>query len=74
MNQDETPKTVTRDYPADMPGSEYKMELVWRNIIIFVLLHAGAIYGYMITKNSWATVVFGKSLYILAYPVALFVY
>jgi hypothetical protein len=49
-----------REFPAELPGSEYKMELVWRNIIIFIFLHAGAIYGYMVPKNSWVTVVFSE--------------
>lgn len=47
-----------REFPAELPGSEYKMELVWRNIIIFIFLHAGAVYGYMVPKNSWSTIVF----------------
>jgi hypothetical protein len=50
----------TREYPAELPGPEYKMELVWRNIIIFAFLHIGAVYGYFTPKRSWWTVVFSK--------------
>lgn len=60
LNQDEKVEVAHRDYPADLPGPEYKMELVWRNIIIFIFLHAGAVYGYFTPKNSWATIVFSK--------------
>lgn len=40
------------DFPAELPGPEYKMELVWRNIIIFVVLHIGAIIGLIVTKRT----------------------
>lgn len=55
-------EVTERDYPADIPGPEYKMELVWRNIIIFLFLHVGAIYGYFTPKQSWWTIVFSKYL------------
>ena len=61
LNQsDIVPEVKEREYPAELPGSEYKMELVWRNIIIFFFLHAGAIYGVLVPKNSWYTVIFSK--------------
>jgi hypothetical protein len=50
-----------RELPAELPGPEYKMKLVWRNILIFTFLHIGAAYGYMTPKNSWSTVIFSKS-------------
>ena len=53
-------ESTEREFPAELPGPEYKMELVWRNIIIFVFLHIGAIYGYYMPKRSWATVIFSK--------------
>lgn len=61
LNQhEENVEATTRNFPAELPGPEYTMELVWRNIIIFVLLHIGAIYGYYTPKRSWATVWFSK--------------
>lgn len=40
----------------------YKFQLVWRNVILFALLHSGALYGvYLIfTSAKIATTVFGK--------------
>lgn len=62
MNHEEEKTEVKeREFPAELPGSEYKMELVWRNIIIFAFLHIGATYGYFMPKRSWATVIFSKS-------------
>lgn len=42
----------------------YKMEFVWRNIILFALLHIGSVYGLylMLFKASWATLLFGYLL------------
>lgn len=39
-----------------------KVKLVWRNIILFVALHVGAVYGLwlLLTAAQWKTVVFGK--------------
>lgn len=54
------PAFKERDYPAELPGPEYKLELVWRNIIIFLFLHIGATYGFFMPKRSWWTVVFSK--------------
>lgn len=49
-----------REFPAELPGPEYKRELVWRNIIIFLLLHIGAIYGILQPKKHWVTYLFCK--------------
>lgn len=38
---------------------EYKRELVWRNIIIFIFLHGAALYGAYLTLASaklWTTI------------------
>lgn len=42
--------------------SERKLQLVWRNIVLFIYLHAVALYGlYLcVTSARWATVIFGK--------------
>lgn len=49
--------SVKRDYPKALPGSEYKMELSWKNIILFILMHSAAAYGLFAAKNSWATII-----------------
>lgn len=46
-----------RDYPAALPGPEYKMVLSWKNIILFILMHTAAFYGLIAEKSSWATIV-----------------
>lgn len=42
--------------------SERKLELVWRNIILFIYLHMVALYGMYLslTAAKWGTVIFGK--------------
>jgi len=52
-------------YPKEVPGPEYKMKLVWRNIILFVYLHAASVYGayLMVTSASWPTVAWAILLY-----------
>ena len=50
---------VSREFPENLPGPEYKMELVWRNIMIFVILHILCIVGIFMEKK-WETKVFGE--------------
>lgn len=39
-----------------------KIRLVWRNIILFIYLHAAAVYGLwlMLTSAQWITGIFGN--------------
>jgi hypothetical protein len=69
--QDAMVETKERELPAELPGPEYKMKLVWRNIVIFTFLHIGAVYGYMTLKNSWSTVIFSKSQHLHQHSSAL---
>ncbi|KAL7015412.1 hypothetical protein ACKWTF_016442 [Chironomus riparius] len=41
----------SREFPANLPGPEYKMELVWRNIIIFIILHILCIINFYFDKK-----------------------
>ena len=34
------------------------MEIVWRNVLIFIILHLSAIYGYILPKKQYSTIVF----------------
>lgn len=45
-----------------LKDKEYKLQIVWRNVIIFVFLHIGALYGvYLaVTSAKIATTVFGE--------------
>lgn len=44
-------------------SSNYKVQIVWRNVIIFVVLHVGALYGLYLAVSSAkiATTVFGEN-------------
>jgi hypothetical protein len=58
-----------RDYPADLPGPDYKTQLVWSNVTLFALIHLGVIYTIMFAKPSWATILwceFFISTFVLA--------
>lgn len=48
--------------PKELPGKEYKLQIVWRNVILFAYLHTAALYGayLMITAASWPTVIWGE--------------
>lgn len=49
-----------RDYPT-LFGSEeddYKLEVVWRNVLIFTYLHCAAIYGFTLEKKI-QSIIFG---------------
>lgn len=60
-------------YPKELPGKEYKLKLVWRNIILFVYLHVSSVYGayLMLTSASWPTVLFGKNFNMKTDPLKL---
>ncbi|XP_067124281.1 acyl-CoA Delta-9 desaturase-like [Centruroides vittatus] len=56
--------------PATMldPEKEKKREIVWRNVILFLLLHLSALYGiYLIfTSAMWQTTLFAYLLYAMS--------
>lgn len=43
--------------------ANFKTEIVWRNIILMSLVHAGGFYGLYLcfTAAKWQTIAFGKS-------------
>lgn len=54
-----------RDYPAALPGPEYKMVLAWKNIILFILMHTAALYGLFAEKSSWTTIIVSECCHIV---------
>ena len=48
--------------------SEYKMEIVWRNVFIMLSLHLSALYGLYLcfTDAKWQTIVFSVFLYVIS--------
>jgi hypothetical protein len=43
---------------------QYRWQIVWRNVLIFIYLHVTAIFGiyYMFTLMQWRTFVWGESV------------
>jgi stearoyl-CoA desaturase (Delta-9 desaturase) len=37
----------------------YKLEIVWRNVVLFLILHASAVYGFILPKKNISTYVMG---------------
>jgi len=59
--EDETlAETQVIEEPKEKP--KYVRRIVWRNVILFALLHLGALYGIYLsfTSAKLATVVFGE--------------
>lgn len=44
----------------DLPPREYV--LVWRNVMLYIILHTSAIYGFylMLFSGSWSTLLWGE--------------
>lgn len=44
-----------------------KWQLVWPNVIFFILVHLGSLYGIylIITKAKWQTTIFSKYFFLL---------
>nr|AER29864.1 acyl-CoA Z9 desaturase [Ctenopseustis obliquana] len=60
--------TDDKDVAAPVPPSaeKRKLSIVWRNVILFVFLHVGAVYGgyLFFTRAMWATKFFAFFLYL----------
>ncbi|XP_061703955.1 acyl-CoA Delta-9 desaturase-like isoform X1 [Cydia pomonella] len=62
---------VTEDKDVATPAPEAekrKLQIVWRNVTLFVFLHIGALYGgyLFFTKAMWTTRIFTVLLYIMS--------
>lgn len=46
----------------DKAHDDFKLKIVWRNVLLFSFFHLAALYGvYLsITSAKWATVIFGN--------------
>lgn len=59
----ETDLNKDADTPIVPPSAEKrKLQIVWRNVILFALLHIGGLYGAYLffTQAMWSTRLFGK--------------
>lgn len=44
------------------PSPEHKIRYIWKNVLLYIILHIGALYGLYLalTSAKLATVIFGK--------------
>lgn len=63
------------EVPVTVPptAEKRKLELVWRNIILFALLHIGGLYGAYLFffEAMWKTCAFGK--FIVLYIIIIYI-
>merc|ERR1712071_237922 len=54
------PEEKQEDSASKDPSKEYRLEIVWRNVMVFVYLHVAAVYGLylLVTVAKWYTVAF----------------
>lgn len=54
--------------PSETANKEPPMQIVWRNVLIFIYLHAAALYGFYLcfTAAKWATLGWCKKIFSLA--------
>lgn len=54
------PEEKQEDSASKDPSKEYRLEIVWRNVMVFVYLHVAAVYGLylLVTVAKWPTVAF----------------
>lgn len=59
LNESVADKDIVKLVPI---AKDWKWQIVWQNVIVFVFLHIGAVYGgyLFFTKAKWASCVFGK--------------
>lgn len=52
-------------HPKLVPDKDFKLKIVWRNVILFAYLHVAALYGayLMLFSASWPTVIWAILLY-----------
>lgn len=60
-------KAAAEAVPPSAEKREWK--IVWRNVILFALLHLGGVYGafLFLFKAKWATVFFSKFFFFICY-------
>ena len=57
------PEEKQEDSASKDPSKEYRLEIVWRNVMVFVYLHVAAVYGLylLVTVAKWPTVAFSNN-------------
>lgn len=44
-------ETEARNFPDKLPGPDYKMEIDWYYVLLFICGHVGLVYGAFITEK-----------------------
>lgn len=60
--EDEYVKNSTSDTQSSSTKEQVEVQIVWRNVILFAMLHLASIYSIylMFTSAKWQTNIFGK--------------
>lgn len=45
--------------PSLAGEDDYKLEIVWRNVLIFLYLHCAAVYGFSLHKSQLSSIIIG---------------
>ena len=61
-------KTIEEDFPTEntfLDKIQPKMQIVWRNVVIYIYFHVAALYGLYLgfVSAKWPTIAWGKSIY-----------
>ena len=60
-----TPNTSSNDNPKCHEKQTVQMQIVWRNVVIYIYFHVAALYGLYLgfVSAKWPTIAWGKSIY-----------
>jgi stearoyl-CoA desaturase (delta-9 desaturase) len=56
-NVDDNNNFSEKDRPTVFGADDYKLEIVWRNVLIFLYLHCAAIYGFTLQKTTTSIII-----------------
>ena len=61
-------KTIEEDFPTEntfLDKIQPKLQIVWRNVVIYIYFHVAALYGLYLgfVSAKWPTIAWGKSIY-----------
>jgi len=62
INQDQQTTITSQEDEDGVEKDEYKIELVWPNVMVYIIFHTGALYGFYLgfTVAKWTTVAWCK--------------
>lgn len=65
QNSDIPSNAVQNGTVIKNPEKKYELQIVWRNVILFIYFHIAALYGVylMFTSAKLATIIFSKTFF-----------